>query len=265
MRKSYVFLALIMLLGVVCYVAPFAFPGSFLDPNSGTGNWGIVSLIFLALTLGAVFFEFEDRASSAKQIALIAMLGTVSALSRIPFAALMNFQPCTFFIICSGYVFGPMSGFMVGAVTPIISNIFLGQGPWTAYQIFTWGGIGLVAGVIGRFTIPQPALKKTMLMAYSLLAGISYAMIINIWFWAMYIYPHTLNTYKGVLYTATLWTVSHSAANVVFMLLFGNRVIQLLERFKRRFFWTADDREELTDIPAGERVRGEKSVVTIER
>lgn len=240
MKKSHLFLMLIVLLGVTCYTAPFAFPGTFLDPNSGTESWGIVSLIFLVLTVGAVFCEFEDRASNAKQIALIAMLGTVSALSRIPFAALMNFQPCTFFIICSGYVFGPMSGFMVGAVTPVISNIFLGQGPWTAYQIFTWGLIGLLAGIIGRFTISQPGLRKTVLIAYGTLSGIMYAMIINIWFWAMYLYPHTLNTYKGALYTAAFWTVSHSVANVVFIWLFGNRVIQLLERFKRRFFWSSE-------------------------
>jgi energy-coupling factor transport system substrate-specific component len=237
MRKSYIFMALILALGVVCYIAPFVFEGSFLDPNTGTGNWALISLVFLALTLGAVFSEFESRATSAKQIALIAMLGTVSALSRIPFAALMNFQPCTFFIICSGYVFGPMAGFMVGAVTPVVSNIFLGQGPWTAYQIFTWGLIGLLAGFLGRLAIPQPALRKAVLLPYGALAGILYAMIINVWFWAMYIYPHTLATYKGVLYTASLWTVSHSLANVVFLWLLGGRVTELLERFKRRFFW----------------------------
>jgi energy-coupling factor transport system substrate-specific component len=240
MRKSYFFLAAIVVLGVACYVAPFAFGGSFIDPNVGFSSWALISLVFLALALGAVFTEFESRATSAKQITLIAMLGTVSALSRIPFAALMNFQPCTFFIICSGYVFGPMAGFMVGAITPVVSNIFLGQGPWTAYQIFTWGLTGLLAGFLGRFNVSQPGLRKTMLLAYGTLAGIMYAMIINIWFWAMYIYPHTLTTYKGALYTAALWTLSHSLANVVFLWLFGNRVIELLQRFKKRFFWSAD-------------------------
>lgn len=261
MRISYVFLALILGLGLLCYIAPFTFQGSFVDPN--TGNWAVLSIIFLALTLGAVFFEFENRATSAKQIALIAMLSTVSALSRIPFAALMNFQPCTFFIICSGYVFGPMSGFMVGTITPVISNIFLGQGPWTAYQIVTWGSIGLLAGLLGKITIPQQGLRKTLLLSYGALAGIMYAMIINIWFWAMYIYPHTLSTYKGVLYTASLWTVTHSLANVVFLWLFGNRVTDLLKRFKRRFFWSSDDQTELTKIVPENRVLAENDTVPI--
>lgn len=244
MRRSYIFLILILGLGILCYLAPFKFGGTVLDPNTGFLNWAVISLVFLVLTLGALFSEFDSYAMSAKQISLIAMLGTVSALSRIPFASLMNFQPCTFFIICSGYVFGPMAGFMVGALTAIISNIFLGQGPWTAYQIFTWGIVGILAGFLGKLNILQKAYRNLMLLSYGALAGILYAMIINIWFWAMYLYPHTLTTYQGALYTASFWTVSHSLANVVFFGLFGNKVIDLLERFKQRFFWNEDTAKE---------------------
>lgn len=250
MRKSYIFLLLIVALGVACYMAPLAFPGSLLDPNTGILNWAVISLVFLVLTLGALFSEFDSYALSAKHISLIAMLGAVSALSRIPFAALMNFQPCTFFIICSGYVFGPMAGFMVGALTAIISNIFLGQGPWTAYQVFTWGAIGILAGVLGRLNILEKPLRNLMLLSYCALAGILYAMIINTWFWSIYLYPHTLTTYKGALYTASLWTFSHSLANLVFFWFFGNKVIGLLERFKQRFFWKSESPPTPED-PAG--------------
>lgn len=243
MRKSYVFLILILALGILCYLAPFVFGNSFIDPNAGTNNWALISLVFLGLTLGALFSEFDRYATGAKQIALIAMLGTVSALSRIPFASFMNFQPCTFFIICSGYVFGPMAGFMVGALTAIISNLFLGQGPWTAYQIFTWGFIGILAGLLGKIKIPA-SLRKPLLLTYGALAGILYAMIINVWFWSIYIYPHTLTTYKGVLYTASFWTLSHSLANVVFIQLFGGRVVNFLERFKQRFFWSEESEDD---------------------
>ncbi len=251
MRKSYIFLALIVGLGSLLYLAPFKFAGSCIDPAGGVMNWAVASLVFLGLTLGALFSEFDSFAMSAKQISLIAMLGTVSALSRIPFASLMNFQPCTFFIICSGYVFGPMAGFMVGALTAIISNIFLGQGPWTAYQIFTWGITGILAGMLGKFNILQKTYRNAALLSYGALSGILYAAIINVWFWAMYLYPHTLTTYKGVLYTASLWTLSHSLANIFFFWLFGNKVIDLLERFKQRFFWSNETaRTERQRIPA---------------
>jgi len=250
MRKSYIFLALILVLGIFLYLAPLKFAGTLIDPNVGILNWSIISLILLGLTLGALFTEFDSYAQCAKQISLIAMLGTVSALSRIPFASMMNFQPCTFFIICSGYVFGPMAGFMVGALTAIISNIFLGQGPWTAYQIFTWGVIGALAGFLGKLNIVQKTYRRVLLLSYGALAGILYAMIINIWFWAMYLYPHTLNTYKGALYTASFWTLSHSLANIFFWGIFGNKVVDLLDRFKQRFFWSADEPAVENSLPA---------------
>jgi membrane associated rhomboid family serine protease len=50
-------------------------------------------------------------------------------------------------------------------------------------------------------------------------------------------------TYKGALYTASFWTLSHSLANIIFLWLFGNKVIDLLERFKQRFFWSSDRAE----------------------
>ena len=238
MKKSYIFLALIILLGVYCYVAPLQFRGGFLDPNVGLLNWGLITLIFFALTILAFFFEFETTATSAKQIVLVSMLGTISALSRIPFAALMNFQPCTFFIICSGYVFGPIAGFMVAALTTLISNLFVGHGPWTVYQIFTWGLVGVSAGYLRRIPVRSDRARITLLVVFGAIWGMLYGVIINIWFWAAFIYPLTLKTYLLTLLSAVWWDLSHSLANVVFLSLFGTKTIAIMERFKKRFFWS---------------------------
>ena len=49
----------------------------------------------------------------------------------------------------SGLVFGPFNGFIIGATTAFVSNIFLGQGPWTLYQMMAWGIIGVLSGFLG--------------------------------------------------------------------------------------------------------------------
>ena len=36
---------------------------------------------------------------------------------------------------------------MIGATAAIVSNI-LGQGPWTPWQMFSWGMIGFIAGLL---------------------------------------------------------------------------------------------------------------------
>jgi len=243
LRSSYPYMALILILGILTYLAPFYFEGSPLDPNGGFSAWAMISFVFAVLIGLAIFAEFEGFATSAKQIAVIAMLGTVSGLARIPFAALMNFQPSSFFIIVSGYVFGPMAGMMVGALTVLISNMFLGHGPWSAYQLFTWGLMGSIAGFLGKVRMPSRRERKILLMAYGVLVGPLYAFIIDTWYWATTLYPHTFDTWKYALYTAAFWTLSHSAANVFFLGILGDRVIAIMERFRERFFWSYEEPE----------------------
>ena len=98
MKKSYIFLALILGIGVACFIIPM-FPSC---PLNALMNWGLIATILVILAIIAFFFEFEAAAISSKEIALVAMLGTISAVLRVPFAAIPSVQPCTYLIICSG-------------------------------------------------------------------------------------------------------------------------------------------------------------------
>jgi len=76
----------------------------------------------------------------------------------------------------AGFAFGPMAGFAVGSTAMLVSNAFFGQGPWTPYQMFTFGLIGLLAGVIGkdkRLIKSKPFLAVAgVLMTYIVFGGI---------------------------------------------------------------------------------------------
>lgn len=251
MQKTTAFLVLIIALGVLIYAVPLLpFRGSLLDPNGGFVNWALATTTFIILCLAGFFFQFEKSATGAKEIALVSMLGTISALSRLPFASLMNFQPCTFFIICSGYVFGPVAGFMVACLTALISNLFLGQGPWTPYQMFTWGLIGITAAWLKRLNLSGRG-GLAALAAFGFCWGWGYGLIINIWFWTYFVYPLTLKTYLYTLFNAVIWDATHALANVFFVLILGSQVIQALERFKKRFFWA--------EVAGGEHAGPEKA------
>ena len=52
--------------------------------------------------------------------------------------------------IIAGVAFGGEAGFLVGAIVGLVSNMFLGQGPWTPWQMFSFGIIGFLAGVLFR-------------------------------------------------------------------------------------------------------------------
>ena len=226
MRKSYFFLALMLTIGMTALVAPM-FPQTPLEIFT---NWGLTATVIVALAVVAFFFEFEATAMSSKEIALIAMLGTISAVSRVPFAVIPNVQPCTYLIICSGYVFGPVAGFMVGAITALVSNLFLGQGPWTLYQMFAWGLAGVSAAYLRRL-----GLGRISLIIFGTAWGFIYGWIMNIWFWASFIYPLTFKTFLTYQLTSIWFDTFHALGNIVFLGFFGMMTVAILQRFKRRF------------------------------
>ena len=159
------------------------------------------------------------------------MLGTISAVLRVPFAAIPNVQPCTFLIICSGCVFGPVAGFTVGAITALVSNFFLGHGPWTLYQMIAWGLGGLSAGYLNKLRLNRP-----LLIAFGILWGYLYGFITNIWFWTAFVYPLNLNTLV-VTQLNTIWfDTFHAIGNAMFLGILGMKTISVMERFKKRFF-----------------------------
>jgi len=228
MRMRPVFLAVILTLGGLALAAPALSP----SPLDVLQNWGLVALILAGLVVAAFFFEFEHRATTSKEIALVAILATIAAVIRIPFAAVPSVQPSTYLIICTGYVFGPLPGFMVGAVTALVSNFFLGQGPWTVYQMFAWGLTGMSAAYLARL---HPGRRG--LAAFGVLWGYLFGIILNVLFWAAFVYPLTPRTFL-VSQLGSLWfDTAHAAANAVFLGVFGPRTIKILERFREKFQW----------------------------
>ena len=225
MKRTYIFLVLIAVVAGISFILP-ALELPWLDFM----NWGVLATIIAALVCATLFLEFETAASSSKEIALIAMLGTISAVLRVPFAAVPNVQPCTYLIICSGYVFGPVAGFAVGAITALVSNLFLGHGPWTLYQMIAWGLVGISAGMLGNFKA-----NRLFLIIFGVIWGYLYGLITNLWFWTAFVYPLTLNTLIVTQLNTVWFDTLHAVSNAVFLGALGIKTIAVLQRFKERF------------------------------
>lgn len=112
------------------------------------GYYMLSSLFLLVVIMLPFYIRFERKAFVSREIVLVAVLAAIAAVSRVPFSILPSVQPTSFVIIVSAIVFGSEAGFMIGATAAIVSNIFLGQGPWTPWQMFSWGMIGFIAGLL---------------------------------------------------------------------------------------------------------------------
>ena len=71
-----------------------------------------------------------------------AVLCAIAVASRSAFFMLLQFKPVLALTIIVGVAFGGETGFLVGAVTMLVSNVLFSQGPWTPWQMFSMGIIG---------------------------------------------------------------------------------------------------------------------------
>ncbi len=198
------------------------------------GYWGLLSLVFLLVLLLEFFFVFNEKIDGSKDIALIAILGTISAAARVPFAGIPSVQPSTFIIMTAGMIFGAYAGFMVGVETALLSNFFLGQGPWTPWQMLAWGLAGVVGSAL-KFT-KDKRYGLYIFMFVSFLYGYVYGVIMNVWYWLAFIYPHTLQSFLMVWSLSVYFDTLHAIGNVIFVDLFWLKLVKLFFRYKVRFF-----------------------------
>jgi energy-coupling factor transport system substrate-specific component len=180
---------------------------------------------------GLFFARFEKKDTSAGEIALAAVMTALSVTGRIIFAPLPAFKPCAAVIILAGIYLGAEQGFLIGALTALISNFFFTQGIWTPFQMMIWGLIGLLAGLIGK------RLKKNRLMLciFGALAGLCYSLFMDIcsvlWLGGGF----TPERFLGLTLTSAWFTVSYMVSNCVFLLIFIKPAERIFERLHAKF------------------------------
>jgi len=186
---------------------------------------GVLAILFLS------YFYFEKSKLGTKEIAIIATLSAFSAMSRIVFAPIPNVKPVTFLVALSGYVFGPYEGFLIGSTSAFLSNIFFGQGPWTPWQMFSWGIIGVISGLWGRKG------KKVSVLKFSIACfafGFMFDWIMNIWNIIGFVKPITMESILLTYLASLTFDIMHGASSFVFSIIFYESFLQVLQRFKVR-------------------------------
>jgi energy-coupling factor transport system substrate-specific component len=195
-------------------------------------NWALIAVVSTLLFILFFFRRFEQAEISAKEIALIATMTTLAAISRVPFAVLPSIQPTTFLVMITGYVFGAQIGFIVGALAALVSNFFLGQGPWTLWQMLGWGVCGSLAAFLAKREKGFNLKKFTVLIAF---CGYLFGWIMNIWHWVGFVYPLNIKTFLATYVASFPFDTLHVLGNIVFSVVLGQIFYTVLKRFQRKF------------------------------
>ncbi len=116
----------------------------------GSRKYNLISLMILWECMLPFFMMFEKKRPKAREIAVIAALCAIAIAGRAAFFMLPEFKPVMAVTILAGVSFGGETGFLVGAVTMLASNLLFSQGPWTPWQMFAMGLVGFLAGLLFR-------------------------------------------------------------------------------------------------------------------
>ena len=139
-RRTWAALALmVIIVPVILYLSVRIFHGR---------RYMVCRLIVVVAAMLPFFMMFEGRKPKAREIVMIGMLSALTVCGNLLSVGVLPIQMGTAMVIISGISFGPEAGLLVGAVARFISNFFQGQGPWTPWQMFCWGLLGFLAGLV---------------------------------------------------------------------------------------------------------------------
>jgi len=193
-----------------------------------------ISLLIILEIMIPFFLTFEDKKPKATEIVLISMLCAIATAGRGAFFMLPQFKPLLAIVIIAGVCFGGESGFLVGAVSGFLSNFFFGQGSWTPWQMFCYGLVGLIAGLL----FEKGILKRTKisLCSYGALSTvIIFGGIINIQSFLAWTPQPTWELFISTLLAGLPFDLIHATATVYFLYFLAEPMIEKIERIKLKY------------------------------
>ncbi len=193
-----------------------------------------ISWLIIIYTMVPFFMVFEHRKPQAREIVIIGVMCAIAVAGRMAFFMVPQFKPVVAIVIIAGVCLGAEAGFLTGAVSGFVSNFFFGQGPWTPWQMFCFGIIGFLAGILFK----KGKLKKSKLplCIYGGLATFFiYGGIINICALLMFTPKFSWKALM-VTYASGVWfDMVHAIATVIFLFFISEPMIEKLDRIKIKY------------------------------
>ncbi len=252
----------VSLVGLAAFFYPMVLPALLPFTDGTTPRTTEAPFLIAIVALGCVIAlmlevsraDHRHQFGSARTVALLgALVAMDAALRFVP--SIAGASLIFGLIILVGAVFGPRFGFLMGAMTLLLSAALTGGiGPWLPFQMLGAGWVGLGAGLVGA---PFHPTRKALLplAIYAAICGFAYGALLNLYDWP-FLSPgstampglawapglgltETVRRYIAFYLTTSLGhDAARAAANVVLVLVLGPAVIRLLRRHALHATWS---------------------------
>lgn len=145
----------------------------------GGRSYVLVSVIVVTSAIVPFFVQLECRRPQARELVLLAVMCALAVVARVAFVWVPHFKPMAAIVMLAGIAFGRSSGFLVGSVAMLASNFIFGQGPWTPWQMLSFGLCGYVFGLLADHGVfPRDNLTWGCRLALSA-AGAAFVVLVS--------------------------------------------------------------------------------------
>ena len=201
----------------------------------GNQHYNVTAMLVLVECMVPFFLVFESRKPKARELVTIAVLCAIGVAGRSAFFMLPQFKPVLALVIISGVAFGGETGFLVGAVTMLVSNVLFSQGPWMPWQMFSMGIIGFLADVLFRKGLLRRS-RGSLATFGAFAAVIIYGGIMNPAAALMY-NSQSVNweMLKAYYVSGLPMDLIHAAATVIFIMIAAEPMLEKLDRIKIKY------------------------------
>ncbi len=195
-------------------------------------------MLFFVVTMAilvnvVMFIIYERKKPGPKEILPIVVICCGAALGRVIFAVFPQVQPVTVLVIIAAGVYGSLTGYVTGALCALVSNLFLGQGPWTLFQMLAWGLVGWLAGLMGKLPEKKDGrLKRNIFAVYSFFAAFFFSFVTDFLTVAYLGEGFSWTSAIAVFLTGMAFNIGHAVCNVIFMLLLYPMLSRKLMRIR---------------------------------
>jgi len=198
-------------------------------------HYNMVAVLVLFECMLPFMLVFEGRKPKARELVTVAVLCAIGIAGRSLFFMLPQFKPVLALTIIAGVAFGGETGFLVGAVTMLTSNMLFSQGPWTPWQMFAMGIIGFLAGVLfKKGWLRRTRVSLAVFGAFT--AVIIYGGIMNpAAAFMVSAESITLKTLLAYYITGLPMDLVHAFGTALFIMLAAEPMLEKLDRIKVKY------------------------------
>lgn len=190
-----------------------------------------------AIIIGLLFLTERKKLPLSTFLPVVVMV-VVASIGRIIFGFIPNVQPVTVIVIIMGLCYNAESGLLTGILSALVSNMVMGQGPWTLWQMLAWGLIGLLAGFFGKI---KPLKNVKFAVVYSVIAAFLFSIITDTWTVLTLANGLTLGSALSVFGAGLAFNIPHAVFNGLLCAAIFKPMDKRLTRIKQKFIDTVDE------------------------